>query len=129
MSVAAKAGEMQIFSSDILYQVNGMHRRTGAQKMARQGAKYSSHTNDNRLSHIQEQINNVEEKMLHIDAQAVKPNASAQERATNPMLATLPTSSNERLHSLGAHSLQRESLPGKPKLATLQNHQRLHPTT
>jgi len=52
MSVAAKAGEMQIFSSDILSQVNGIQRRQTTKALVRQGAKYSSNTNDNRLNHI-----------------------------------------------------------------------------
>ena len=68
MSVAAKAGEMQIFSTDILSQVNGLNRRQTTKTMLRPGGKYSSgHTNENRLSHIAEQMNNVEEKMLQID--------------------------------------------------------------
>ena len=45
------------------------------------------------------------------------------------MLSTLPNQSNDRIQPLTTQSLQqRDSLPGKPKLATLQNHQRLHPT-
>ena len=57
MSVAAKAGEMQIFSSDILSQVSGIQRRQTTKALVRQGGKYtsgggSSNANDTRLNHI-----------------------------------------------------------------------------
>lgn len=55
--------------------MNGLARRQTTNHVLRQGGKFSSNTNENRLSHIAEQMNNVEEKMLHIDADAVKPMA------------------------------------------------------
>ena len=80
MSVAAKAGEMQIFSSDILSQVNGLQRRQTTKTIIRPGGKYSSQTNDNknRFNHIQEQMNNVEEKMLKIDTTKANERAPTQ---------------------------------------------------
>ncbi len=74
MSVAAKAGEMQIFSSDILSQVNGLTRRHSQKHAISQGGKKfsSKNTADNRFSHINEQMSNVEEKMLQIDSTSMK---------------------------------------------------------
>ena len=56
MSVAAKAGEMQIFSSDILYQVNGLARRQQPKKILRPREQFSgsNSTNEQRLNHIAE---------------------------------------------------------------------------
>jgi len=74
MSVAAKAGEMQIFSADILSQVTGLNRRQQTTKnILKPIGKYSSsQNNDHRLSHIQEQMHSVEEKMLHIDGEPAR---------------------------------------------------------
>jgi len=42
------------------------------------------------MTHIQEQINNVEEKMMQIDAVGIKPSMSNQDRSSaHHMLSTL----------------------------------------
>ena len=64
MSVAAKAGEMQIFSSDIFSQVNGLSRRQTQKQALRGGSKFSSLKNDKRHNQLIDHVNNAEEKML-----------------------------------------------------------------
>ena len=64
MSVAAKAGEMQIFSPDIFSQVNGLSRRQTQKQALRGGSKFSSLKNDKRHNQLIDHVNNAEEKML-----------------------------------------------------------------
>lgn len=54
MSVAAKAGEMQIFSSDFLSGVNGLARRQTNKKILRPLGQIGNMANEHRLSHIAE---------------------------------------------------------------------------
>ena len=73
MSVAAKAGEMQIFSGDILGQMNGISRRTTQKQALRQGKTYSSHTNDHRLNktHIERHMNHANERSLAMESNSI----------------------------------------------------------
>ena len=100
--------------------------------MLRQGGKFSSGTNDHRLTHIAEQMNNVEEKMLHIDTDAVQPMSQTVDchipngRSSEPqqtITTTIQSQQNERMPSIGAisTSLPRDSLPPpNKKLPSLQ---------
>ena len=100
--------------------------------MLRQGGKFSSNTNENRLSHIAEQMNNVEEKMLQMDVSAMQPMAQtadchiANGRSSEPtqtIATTIQSQQNERMPSIGgtSTSLPRDSLPPpNKKLPSLQ---------
>ena len=129
---------MQIFSSDILYQVNGQERRQQQPKKilrTREQFSGSNSTNEQRLNHIAEQMSNIEEKMLFINADSIHPISSTIDGATNGRnsvtqhtISTIKSQQHDLLPSIvTSATLPRDSLrPPKQKLTSLQG-QRLQP--